>query len=107
MTRRVHRRVARRDDNEKNIVEGLRKGGASVYVLDNPVDLLVGYEGMTTLIEVKGVKGRGGGTSHRTLTDSQKNFVAEWKGGRILIIRTLEEAMLGIGIGYQTEKEHS
>jgi len=106
VTRRVHRRVARRDDNEQEIVEGLRKGGASVYMLDDPLDLLVGYEGMTTLIEVKGVKGSGGGTSHRLLTDAQKEFIATWKGGRILIVRTLEEALLGIGIPYQTEKEH-
>ena len=97
MTRRVYRRVARRDNNEQDIVEGLRKGGASVYILDNPVDLLVGYEGMTTLIEVKGLKGPAGGTSHRVLSSAQKDFIAEWKGGRILIVRTLEEAMLGIG----------
>lgn len=79
-------------------MEGLRKAGCSVYILDDPLDLLVGYQGWTTLVEVKAPKGTRGGVSHKGLTDSQKEFIESWRGGRILIVRTLREALLGIGI---------
>ena len=92
------RRRTRADTNQSDIVGGLRKGGASVYILDDPLDLLVGYEGWTTLVEVKGPKGPKGGVSMRGLTDAQRDFIDTWKGGRILIVRSLEEAMTGIGM---------
>lgn len=92
------RRRTRADTNQKDIVEGLRKGGASVYILDDPIDLLVGYEGWTTLIEVKGPAGPKGGVSMRGLTDAQRGFIEGWKGGRILIVRSLDAAMTGIGM---------
>ena len=47
------RRAARRDDNEKAIVEALRAVGATVYYLDEPCDLLVGMNNKTLLMECK------------------------------------------------------
>ena len=93
------RLAARKDSNQQLIVDGLRKGGASVYVLDRPLDLLVGYKGWTVLIEVKAQKGPRGGVSSKGLTVPQKEFIETWKGGRILIVRTLKDAMMGLGMG--------
>ena len=92
------RRRTRADTNQKDIVAGLRKCGASVYILDDPIDLLVGYEGLTTLIEVKGPAGPKGGVSMRGLTDAQRDFIGEGKGGGVLIVRSLAAAMLGLGM---------
>ena len=47
------RRASRRDENEKEIVEALRAVGATVYLLNEPCDLLVGYHNQTILMELK------------------------------------------------------
>ena len=67
-------------------------------MLDTPLDLLVGYKGWTVLIEVKAQKGPRGGVSSKVLTVPQKEFIAAWKGGQILVVRTLEDAMRGLGM---------
>ncbi len=42
------------DDNQKQIVRELRQiPGVSVYVIGQPVDLLVGYRAKNYLIEIK------------------------------------------------------
>ena len=46
------RRAAKRDDNERGIVDALRAAGAFVQPLD-AVDLLVGYRGRWVVMEVK------------------------------------------------------
>ena len=48
----TRRRAAKRDDNEKNIVEALRAADAFVQPL-NITDLLVGYKGYWYVLEVK------------------------------------------------------
>ena len=44
---------AARDANEKDVVRVLRERGAVVVRLSQPVDLLVGWHGVWTLVEVK------------------------------------------------------
>lgn len=60
--------------------------GCSVLYIEEPVDLLVGRAGSTYLLEVKNPD-----TSHG-LTDKQQKFIAEWRGGPVHVVETVEEA---------------
>lgn len=81
-----------RDRNEPEIIEALRKHGAIVYQLDRPVDLLVGYDRQTWLIEVKQPGGK--------LTEGQDEFFDAWpgRGGIAAVVRSVSEALALIGI---------
>ena len=111
----LHRRAARRDTNEAEIVAALRAAGASVLFLaiKGAGDLLVGYQGINLLLETKRPKGprgglNGGGSTrpgqggNGTLTAEQIAFRAEWKGAPPVIVRTVDEALAAIGAS--TEK---
>lgn len=86
----LNRWAKTRDQGEAAIILALRKHGASVYQLDRPVDLLVGYERQTFLLEVKQPSGK--------LTEGQCDFFDEWKGGIASVVRNVEEALGLIGI---------
>jgi hypothetical protein len=88
------RRAARRDDNEQEIVKALRKAGAYVSFIDEPCDLVVGYQGRTVLLEVKdGAKP----PSARKLTEREQKFHDEWPGGPLYIITCVQEALDTLG----------
>ena len=87
------RRASRIDRNQTEIVEALRKLGASVQPLhsagDGIPDLLVGYQGRNFLIEVKdGTKK----PSARKLTPCQVEWHHEWLG-QAAIVTSTEEAI--------------
>ena len=80
------RRAAKRDDNEKRIVEFLRRCGYTVAHLNDPgiPDLLVGTPyGINLLLEVKGEKGK--------LTEPQHAFFDMWPG-QATVVRTIKDA---------------
>jgi hypothetical protein len=79
------RNAARTDANQAPIVEALRRLGCSVYVIGLPVDLLVGKNGRTVLVEVKTRKGR--------YTGLQTDFMATWRGGAVATVRDVEAAV--------------
>ncbi|EJF92662.1 hypothetical protein [Bartonella tamiae] len=82
------RRAAKRDLSEKGIVSLLRQFHMSVYRLDQPVDLLVGYRGQTYLIECKsGHKGYG-----KALNDNQARFADEWRGNSVVTLHDTIDA---------------
>ena len=83
------RYAAKKDVNEKLIVDFMRKAGASVYIAGLPVDLIVGYRGQTHLVEVKNKLSRYG---KRGLNDNQKEFATNWLGSPVVIIETVEAA---------------
>jgi hypothetical protein len=87
------RRAARVDDNQQEIVRALRAEGAYVRVIsqgDGLPDLLVGFRGQTLLLEVKD----GNKTpSQQKLTDAEQKFFAEWTGGQLHIVRSVEQAL--------------
>ena len=96
MLKRGHR--GRVDANQKEIVDALRKVGASVVSLsqigDGCPDLLVGYRGRTLLLEVKD------GTaapSKRLLTADEITFQTHWCGANISNVGSVEEALKAIG----------
>lgn len=88
----LSRYANQRDSNEKEIVQALERIGASVYRLDKPCDLLVGYRGVNWLIEVKLPKGPRGGESHSHLNDSQVDFQRGWRG-QFDVVRSAAEAV--------------
>lgn len=82
------------DQNQKEIVAGLRAKGASVEILSNVgkgvPDLLVGWDGKNFLLEVKSTVtsyGRNG------LNDMQQVWFAEWHG-HAAVVSSLEEAIM-------------
>ena len=87
------------DRNTREICKGLREAGCQVYYwkaisrTKGCPDLIVGYGGVTWLLEVKsdGTKSRKG-----ELSPEQIKFHAEWRGGIIATVRTLEEAKVAI-----------
>ena len=94
------RRAAKRDKNEAAICLALEAVGATVERLsgaDLP-DLLVGFRGVNTLMEVKQPAGKKGGTSHRDLLPGQAAWHATWRGAAPVVVRTVAEAMAAIGV---------
>ncbi len=88
----VPRYAARRDTNHAEIRDGLRKCGFSVHDAgsaggDLP-DLIVGAHGLTFLVEIKGPRGK--------LSAGQLAFRNEWRGGPVLTVHSLDEALLEI-----------
>jgi hypothetical protein len=84
--------AARRiDDNQGVIVEALRRAGATVILLHavgkGVPDLLVGYHGVTALVEVKNpvLKGK--------LNTLQLAWCAEWRGSLVHVVHTPDEAV--------------
>lgn len=78
------RHINRRDANEKEIVKALEAIGATVYRLDKPVDLLVGFRSRTWLLECKTKAGK--------LTEEQDKFINRW-AGQVNVVYTAEQAL--------------
>jgi hypothetical protein len=86
------RRVARRDANERRVIDALRACGAYVKQINDEgaFDLLVSYRGHTLLLEVKdGDKP----PSARALTPGEAKFHAEWPGTNLYIVNSEHEAL--------------
>lgn len=82
------------DANHNDIVLALRKCGASVVSLagvgEGVPDLLVGFRGVTCLVEIKdGTKP----PSQRKLTEAQIRFHSEWNGGTLSIVDSVDAAL--------------
>jgi hypothetical protein len=110
----IHRRAARRDANEPEIVAALKAVGATVQQLsgEDVPDLLVGFRGGDYLLEVKRPLGpRGGhaeGIKHVSLTPEQATWHAAWRGRPPVVVRSVDEALRAIGaVVSQSEKEHA
>lgn len=87
------RRAMRVDDNQGKIVAAMRERGAYVRIIsqgDGIPDLLVGYKGVSILMEVKdGDKP----PSARKLTPAEEKFFLEWQGGMLVIVESVEDAL--------------
>lgn len=93
------RRANRVDANHRAIVKALEAVGATVQPLTAAgggcPDLLVGYRGCTYLLEVKSPPGPRGGKSAdgQHLNAMQRQWVARWTGGQVVVVRTPDEAL--------------
>lgn len=87
------RRAAKIDSNQNEIVEALRRCGASVLItsqLKNCFDILVGYNGINYIVEIKDGKKP---PSQRKLTPGEQLFKENWKGGKYYVITSIEEVL--------------
>lgn len=82
----LHRRAARRDASEREVIEALVEGGAKVQQLSGAgvPDLLVAYRGVIRLVEVKSGGGR--------LTQEQVAWHDAWAMVRPSIVRNGAQA---------------
>jgi len=85
---------ARVDANQAEIVKALRKAGATVHstaaIGDGFPDLVVGYANRTALFEIKdGTKP----PSKRELNELQLKWHAEWNGGTLCVVDSVESAL--------------
>lgn len=85
------RRAARVDANQAEIVKALRDAGAYVWIIGLPVDLLVGYNNHTFLVEVKD-------GPRKRLTALQEDFFKNWSGSTLARIDGPEAALRMIGV---------
>ena len=83
MSRYTNRFDAKRDANEPEIVNTFQANGISVHRLDKPLDLLLGYNKVNYLVEVKVPGGY--------FTNSQLEFTQHWKG-QWIVINSVEQA---------------
>lgn len=88
------RRAAKIDATQPEIVKALRQAGATVQSLaacgDGVPDLLVGYRGVTALIEVKDGSLA---PSARRLTEDQLAWHGKWNGGTLAVVGDVEAAL--------------
>ena len=90
-------KARRVDANQYEIVEALRAIGASVFLLHavgcGCPDLLVGFQGVNYLMEIKhGIRAK--------LTPAEQRFAVSWNG-RSEVVRTVDEAYKVIGATIQ------
>lgn len=81
--------IHRSDGNCAEIVRALRKAGASVELIDRPVDVLAGFRGANYLMEIKTTRGK--------LRTSQRAFMDGWRGV-VSVVRSVDEALKVIGV---------
>jgi Holliday junction resolvase len=92
------RTAAKVDRNQSEVVDALRKVGASVQSLASIgkgcPDLLVGYHGILYLMEVKD------GTkipSQQVLNKDQIKWHEAWNGSPVYVVRSIEQALKILG----------
>jgi hypothetical protein len=85
-------RYAKRvDANQDAIVAALRAAGAYVWIISLPVDLLVGYNNHTFLVEIKR-------DSKARFTALQAEFFENWSGSTLARIDSPDAALRMIGV---------
>jgi len=88
------RKIAKKDNNHREIVKALIQVGCSVLdiagVGNGCPDLLVGYRGTNYLMEIKNRKSSYG---KRGLKENQQKFANQWRGGQVYVVSTIEEAL--------------
>jgi Holliday junction resolvase - archaeal type len=86
------------DANQTEIVKALRAVGASVFITSNVAkgfpDLVVGYNGINYLVEIKDGKKQ---PSEQKLKPHQIELHASWRG-QICVVNSVEQALKVIGL---------
>jgi len=91
------RKHGRIDENQPEIVDNLRKAGATVQILAGVgkgcPDLLVGFRGQNFALEIKdGNKP----PSARKLTPDEKRWHDKWRG-QVVVVESTDDALRAIG----------
>lgn len=88
----LKRWAAKADVNQPEIVAALRKAGATVWHIGWPMDLLVGFNDRTLVLEVK----RDAKARH---TDDQLTFLRTWTGGPVATAHDADGALRAARLG--------
>jgi hypothetical protein len=88
------RRAAKVDATQKDIVDALRKAGAQVWVIKQPVDLLVYFRGRWQPMEAKTGRGKKLAVYRDKRQEAQSEFL---DSTGCPIVRTPEEALRALG----------
>lgn len=93
------RRAAHRDKAEPAIIEALEAVGATVEQISKKgvPDLLVGFRGVTYLLEVKTPGACKTGNNARA-NKGQADWIGAWRGGPAAVVETPEQALRAIGL---------
>ena len=86
----MKRFAMKRDLSEPEIVTALQTAGATVYRMDTPVDLLVGFRGQTLIAECKTDRKQGGKDKR---TELQSQFIETWRGSPVAILYSAQDAI--------------
>jgi hypothetical protein len=94
----VSRYARRTDDNQGEVVKALRAAGVKVdprlsRIGDGMLDLLCGYRGVFSVVEVK--DGRKS-PSERRLTEAEEKWIKEWAGFPVYVVKSGPEAVLKV-----------
>ena len=93
------RKYGKKDDNQAEIVEALKKHGCTVFdtsaVGNGFPDLAVGIHDKTILLEIKRPKAKGQKEGEKT--PAQERFFAEWRG-EAHVVQTVDEALQACGV---------
>ena len=71
------------DANQGEIIDTFRRMGASVLFIQEPVDLLVGFNGCAALVEIKRDHrqiAKGETIGNYRFTDTEREFYRKWNG---------------------------
>lgn len=77
------------DANQPEIVQALRDIGARVFLIGQPLDLLIAFRGKLTLMEVKNPDGEDKVSKSQQVTIN----LLESVGVRVLVVRSVDEAI--------------
>lgn len=92
------RRAAKTDDNQRAIVNALRRAGCSVLILSGVgkgcPDIAVGRAGVTYMLEIKDGRKR---RSAQRLTEHEADWHANWRG-HAAVVTNEEEAFQVVGL---------
>ena len=86
------RHAARVDASQAEVVAALRAAGAYVWIIGLPVDLLIGFQGKTALVECK-TKIRLRKPKPAKHTKLQVEFMREWTGDTVATVTDAEGAL--------------
>ena len=97
------RRRGRIDASQRGIIEALRAAGCTVVSLANVgngcPDLLIGYGGRTTLLEVKSPRARyRQGKVENATRDRQVQWADRWRGDTPWTVMTVDGALKAVGV---------
>jgi Holliday junction resolvase len=82
----LHRRAAKRDESEPEVVEAFLDAGATVikHSGKDECDLVIGYRGQNHCVEVK--------TGNRQPSEDQTKWAKAWRGGPVVVVRNGPQA---------------
>jgi len=99
------RRRANKDANHDTVVSELRQLGATVLELhqlgDDKPDLIVGYRGVTALVELKPAgKAYTPDAREKARAARQRDYLANWAGGPAFVATCTRDVLVVMGREY-------